>query len=108
MVEAARTAVATVAARERGWSDKNQKAWRSTRAKGKPHFVLVMGVLAWGGPMFLIMAGGPALFGWPYPVTATLWYWIGHTALWAVAGLLYGLWVWHASERKFERYERDL
>jgi hypothetical protein len=90
-----------------GWSEKNQSSWRTTRAKGRQHFVLVMGVLAWGGPMFLIMAGGPAVFGWPYPVSATPWYWLGQIVLWTTAGFFYGLWVWHASEEKYRRYEQE-
>ena len=88
------------------WSEKNQKRWSATRAKGKWHFVLVKGVLIWGGLMFLFMAVFPVYLGFPHKVgTLAPWYWIWQPLLWAGAGFGWSLWVWHSSESKYIAYE---
>ncbi len=89
------------------WSEKLHKAWEVKRTKGALRFVLMDGLAAWGGPMFLIMSGGPVFFGFPYKVTPSPSFWLFQVALWAGAGLLYGVATWHVSERQFAKHVRS-
>jgi hypothetical protein len=89
------------------WSEKNQQRWSATRAKGKWHFVLVKGVLMWGGLMFLFMAVSPVVFGFPHRVSILPPdYWIWQPLLWAAGGFGWGLWVWSSTEKKYIAHER--
>ena len=38
------------------WSERMHQKWQRLRAHGFAHFVLVRGVLGWGGSMFLVFA----------------------------------------------------
>lgn len=90
-----------------GWSEKNQETWSKARAKGKWNFVLVSGVVAWGVPMFLVMACAPVFLGFPYRVSPSMWYWIWQPLLWAVSGFVYGIAVWHWSEKQYLKHEQE-
>ena len=46
-------------------------------------------------------------FGFPYKVTPSPSYWLSQAALWAGAGLLYGVAAWHFSERQFAKHARS-
>ncbi len=83
------------------WTAQQHKDWAAKHAKGRNYFLVRNGILMWGGSMFLVMACGPALFGIPFRVSPTLWYWTWQTALWMGAGMLYGMFVWHMSERLY-------
>lgn len=86
------------------WSAKQHSAWALKRAKGKARFILVDGLLAWGVPMFAVMAVGPAVLGLPFRTTPTPMYWVWQPLLWAGAGLLYGVATWHFSERLHDKH----
>jgi hypothetical protein len=57
--------------------------------------------------MFLVMSGGPAYFGFPYKVTPSPSYWLAQAALWAGAGLLFGVATWRYSEKQFAKHARS-
>lgn len=76
-------------------------AWAETRRKGRSHFVLYRGVLAWGGPMYFVMALAPALNGRAEP---SLFYFIWTACLWGAAGAAFGLVIWHFSEKQFLKH----
>ena len=84
------------------WSGKTHERWAVTRAQGKNKFILVNGVLAWGLPMFVVMALMPILSG---KATASPSYFAVMIPLWAVAGLCFGWGTWALSERLFRRAE---
>lgn len=86
------------------WTEKQHDLWARKRTKGAPRFVLADGIAAWGGPMFLIMAVGPALFGIPYRVGPTPSYWLFQALLWAGAGLVFGISTWYFCEREYEKH----
>ena len=89
------------------WKEKQHKAWAAQRLTSKARFLVINGVLAWGLPMFLVMGVGPALFGFPYRVTMTPFYWVWQPLLWAAAGLFYGLAMWHFCERLYQKHLHD-
>ena len=72
--------------------------WAKTRQKGKLHFVVFRGVLAWGVPMYLLMACRPVVIG---KVIPTALYFISQAVMWGAAGAVFGLIIWHLSERQF-------
>jgi hypothetical protein len=76
----------------------SKSAWAITRQKGKLHFVLYRGVLAWGTPMYVIMAGIPAMIG-KVELTPSYFFW--QACLWGIGGALFGLMIWHFSEKSF-------
>lgn len=76
-------------------SRKQRERWSETRARGKADYVLKVGVLSYGLPMFLIMslivhrdrldANSVVLSG----------------LLWILGGVIYGIATWHISEARF-------
>lgn len=87
------------------WSEKQHQRWAEVRQKGRGRYVLENGVLGWGAPMFVVMAGGPAWFGLPYHADSSPWYWTSSAMLWGGAGLLVGFWTWQTSEKQFQTHE---
>ena len=77
-----------------------ESPWAATRQLGKWRFVLERGVLAWGLPMFLIMSASGFFKGPAEPGAA---YFLLQACLWAFGGLVFGLLVWHSSERSFRK-----
>ena len=79
-----------------------QVLWSRRRARGRTHFVLLWGLLFWGGLMFLFMGlAFPALTRGSDALTAE---WLLLSALlWAVGGLAFGFATWHFSERTFRK-----
>ncbi|MEO5963406.1 MAG: hypothetical protein ABIO75_05400 [Thermomonas sp.] len=76
------------------------KRWPAIRAKGMARFVLVRGLLVWGGLMFVLsVAMTWVRFGPQHPRFGLL---LGVAAgLCAVGGLVWGLLTWTISERIF-------
>lgn len=70
--------------------------WAVTRQKGKWHFILQRGVLAWGLPMYLFVAVLPAITG---RIESTPIYFLWQACLWGSGGALFGLVIWYFSER---------
>ncbi|CAA0103357.1 Uncharacterised protein [Halioglobus japonicus] len=79
-------------------SSETPSAWAVTRQMGKSSFILKRGVLAFGAPMYLIMAVLPAVNG---RAEATAFYFLWQACLWGAAGTLFGFMNWHFSERSF-------
>jgi hypothetical protein len=91
-----------------GWSRagqaENMRKWARMRARGPWHFVLVWGVLVWGGFMFLVMGlgfTGLLLGAGAYaPKLLALNAW-----LWLAGGLLFGMLTWYGNERLFRKHD---
>lgn len=76
------------------------KGWPAIRAKGMAHFVLVRGLLLWGGLMFaLSIAMTWIRFGPQHPSFGLLL--VVAAGLSAVGGLSWGLLTWLINERIF-------
>jgi len=76
------------------------RRWPAIRAKGRTHFILVRGVLAWGGMMFI--AGLVAVWLMHAPSTRALSGYVAIAALLCVlGGLLWGAVTWHLNEKIF-------
>ena len=75
-----------------------QNTWVETRKMGKARFILQRGVLAWGVPMFFIMAVLPATKG---TTEITFFYFCWQGVLWAAAGAIFGFLIWFFSEKSF-------
>ena len=73
--------------------------WKATRIKGKLHFILVRGVLSWGLPMFIFMAFINKPFANGFTSEAA----IIHYIVWSIAGVLFGVFIWHISERLYKK-----
>ena len=86
------------------WSEKAHNAWAAKRQNGFVRFVLVSGLLGWGLPMFALMAGGPAFFGFPHKADSTIFFWLSQAIVWAVCGLFFGWSMWVYSERQFRKH----
>jgi hypothetical protein len=90
----------TLAAAPGGTPVRKRGAWVAMRTKGRWHFVLVRGVLGWGGAMFFAMGLMPVLShrrepSWPY--------FFSQAIIWTIGGALFGLAVWTWSERQFRK-----
>lgn len=81
-----------------------RRAWEIMRGHGKIAFVLHVGLLRWGGIMFLIFAGvnimalaiSNHLERLPYLLLL-------NALIWSTAGLLYGLYLWRKNEKNYLR-----
>jgi hypothetical protein len=89
------------------WTAKLHSLWGRKRVKGVRRFVLDDGLIAWGGPMFLVMALGPAQFGFPYRVSPTPMYWLWQMLLWAVAGVGFGAITWYYCEWQYGKHAQS-
>jgi hypothetical protein len=80
---------------------KGLQKWAKTRQMGKSRFVLQIGVLAWGIPMFIIMTFfvGPQSDS---PITINRI--IGSAIIWLIGGLAFGLLTWVFSERRYRKF----
>ena len=78
---------------------KSIKWWALTREKGKPHYILIHGVLLFGLPMLVFMSflTNPFANGLFSGVALV------HCGVWLVVGGIYGLIMWHYFERKFAK-----
>ncbi|MGO9526620.1 MAG: hypothetical protein ACLP0A_03515 [Verrucomicrobiia bacterium] len=77
--------------------------WEKIRAKGMWRFVLLWGVIGYGGPVFLIAAGINLPFefwrtpGWFRAADLLLTFLI----MCPVVGGLWGFWMWHWAEKRY-------
>ena len=74
--------------------------WEEQRKVGAARFVLIRGVLAWGGPMLLAMYIVPTLVKGQSFTTGSMLFNLG---LWAVAGALFGAFIWFSSESNYRK-----
>ena len=80
--------------------------WPAIRARGLRHFVLVRGVLLWGGLMFLamlVLTGLRLGFDHPrYPLMAAV-----AVALCTIGGVAWALLTWYFNERIFRALQQQ-
>ena len=75
--------------------------WETVRRKGRPRFILVTGVLAYGGSMFVIMTFFVNRHP-DRPLTAPM---IAIAAvIWALGGAAFGLIMWKINEGRYQKF----
>lgn len=79
--------------------DNEFNAWEVKRTKGKLNFVLVVGVLSYGLPMFILMALMQKPFVDGFMTKAA----IIHYLVWPLAGLFFGAVMWSITEWKYKK-----
>ncbi|EWH08955.1 hypothetical protein DS2_14764 [Catenovulum agarivorans DS-2] len=79
--------------------DKTIAAWKDIRKQGKWHFICKFGLLFYGLPMFILMAfiNEPFLHGFTTQAA------IGHYLIWPIAGICFGVLMWHIAERRYKK-----
>ena len=85
-------------------SKKRESNWATVRLKGRFHYILTRGVLAWGIPMYVVMVVAPSLRADTSPTAV---YFLWQAGLWGGAGALFGAVIWHFSERQFLRRSHE-
>jgi hypothetical protein len=74
--------------------------WEAQRKVGVFRFILNRGVLAWGAPMLLAMYVVPTIMkGHSFNPGAVIF----NLALWAVAGAVFGAFIWYTSEANYRK-----
>ena len=90
-------------------SEKAKQRWQKTKARGKKSFVLRVGVLGWGGFMFIAMTAQD-LIQKPRFQHQTV-YHVGEVALnlliWPIAGYFFGKIMWGFNEMYFGEENRQ-
>ena len=82
---------------------KSHEAWSKVRARGATRFILVNGMVAYGGLMFFLIGVLSPLVRNAADMLAPDRLALG-AAVWATAGLAWGALTWHFSERNFHKY----
>ena len=76
---------------------------REVRKTGQWFFILTRGVFGWGAAMYCLMAVLPVFKG---DRSGSMAYFLTQGAIWAVAGAVFGLFMWH-SVGKYKTQKRD-
>lgn len=92
----------------------SSEQWQAVRARGKPWFVVRVGLLRFGLPMFVVMSiyillVQPLVFGdGPrLDLFYLLKYLVVSSVMWALAGWSFAEALWRSSERRFRSAEED-
>lgn len=80
-------------------NEKQRAIWEQTRAKGMWRFVLLYGVLLWGGLMILIRLAFDFFFSGPRLLVNLM----IHVPILAVTGFIFGLVLWRIGENKYRK-----
>jgi len=75
--------------------------WEKTRARGKLRFMLLNGVLMWGGFMILFLNG---LHSFVLHDPSERAYFVTSLVVWPFAGLLFGLLTWNRTEASYHHF----
>jgi hypothetical protein len=91
------------------WSERMHQKWHRMRARGIAHFVLVRGVLAWGGSMFVFFVLFWAVFAAPFFGAHIYWpnFILEVGVVFLAAGVLWGISTWRTCERLYRKYAAD-
>ncbi len=86
------------------WSERMHRGWENLRRRGAVHFVVVRGVLAWGGTMFAFFTLAPLLFSFPYSINLAPMVILKIGAICVVGGLAWGIFTWGINEFLYRRH----
>ncbi len=86
------------------WSEGMHRWWERLRRRGVAHFVVVRGVVAWGGSMFAFFTLSPLLFDFPSHVSLTPTLLLKTGGVCIVGGLLWGILSWCANEFLYRKH----
>jgi len=80
-----------------------QERWQQLKAKGKKSFILRVGVIRFGGFMFVVMLAGALISKPPFPREAIDYAFdiIINLLVWPLAGYTFGFCMWHFYEKLF-------
>lgn len=81
-------------------NEKHFQEWEGVRKKGQWRYVLVIGVLCWGGFMMVAMAFVNAPFSEGIHSARA----ITHCVVWPLSGLLFGFVMWWKNEKSYKNY----
>lgn len=94
------------------WNAASLAKWERTRSAGRKRYVWRIGVLGWGGLMFLVMtpyiylqrygSTWPSLDGLSVLLTAF------SAVVWFVAGYWFGSTMWSTMERAYKRHQQGM
>ncbi len=87
-------------------TEKKRRAWERLSKGGRLRYVILRGVLLFGGGMFLLTTllstFTPSNIGSRPPM-----FFIIDGLVWCIAGYLWGTWTWHRFERRFGAHISD-
>ncbi len=75
--------------------------WQSIRLKGKRNFILIRGVIGWGGMTAALWLIFSQISGSPLPISII----VAGIIFLPAAGGIWGWMVWNSSERQFKHYQ---
>jgi len=75
------------------------KQWETTKTKGKTRYLLLVGVLGWGLPMFIVMTFiiGPGSFN------KSIGGIVINTIIWLIGGFVFGYTCWYYADKKYNK-----
>jgi hypothetical protein len=81
-----------------------RERWRQMKARGKKSFILRVGVIRYGGFMFVVMTTLDLLRDKPsFPVGVGYYvvFILINLLVWTLGGSAFGLWMWRSYEKRF-------
>jgi hypothetical protein len=82
--------------------DKEYEKWKTLRAKGAIRYIILYGVLLWGGTMFVVMT----LLKNDHNTTLPTWQTLSTFSIWALAGIIFGAVHWLIMEFLFKKAQK--
>ncbi|RYV01236.1 hypothetical protein SOPP22_12570 [Shewanella sp. OPT22] len=79
------------------------EAWETTKNKGIFKYILINGVLIWGGMMFVAMAFMNKPFAEGFTSKAA----IIHYIVWPSAGVLFGILTWFIAQIRYKKARKQ-
>ena len=86
------------------WSERMHRWWERLRTRGAIHFVVIRGVLAWGGPMFAFFTLAPILIGFPSAIRFTPELVLKIGVICVTGGLAWGTLTWYVNEFLYRKH----
>ena len=80
----------------------DNKRWEKTRKMGKWKYIFLVGMLGYGGIMFIVSLFLNRLYLWIRPDTRLTIYLIS-LIIWLFAGIVFGTLTWFVSERSYKK-----
>lgn len=80
--------------------------WRQVRTRGRKHFIIRIGVIRWGGLMFLAMVAWALLSSVRdrFSITFDV---VLNALIWPFAGYWFGVLMWNVNEKRFAQEKRE-
>ena len=86
------------------WSERMHRWWERLRTRGAIHFVVIRGVLAWGGSMFAFFTLAPILLDFPSTIRFTPELVFNISVICVTGGLAWGTLTWYTNEFLYRKH----